>query len=77
MARTLQDQNFFVWEAYPSAGDHGFTSEPYIVFNCLTDPLQRPRQVQIDGDEADAEKLLTTSNDQQLLDLFSKATPLP
>jgi hypothetical protein len=76
MARRIADQNLLIWEAYPSAGDHGFSSQPYITFNCLTDRLQRPRQHQLKGDEASAEKLLNSATDQELIDLFNRATPV-
>ena len=76
MARTIQDQNFLTWEAYPSAGDHGFSQQPYLTFNCLTDRMQRPRQYQVEGDEARAEKLLATASDLELLDFFNRAQPV-
>ena len=76
MARRIQDENFLTWEAYPSAGDHGYSTRPYITFNCLTDRLQRPRQTRIDGDEADAEKMITSASEVELLDMFNNAEPV-
>lgn len=76
MARRFNDQNFLTWEAFPSAGDFGFSTKPYIIFNCLTDPLQRPRQFQIDGDEADAEQKVIAASDRELLDWLNKAEPV-
>ena len=73
MARTIQDENFLTWEIFPSAGDHGFSAQPYIVFNCLTDRMQRPRQYQLTTDEAEAETMVDRASDQELLTLFKKA----
>jgi hypothetical protein len=73
MARTLQDENFLTWEVFPSAGDHGFSEQPYLVFNCLTDRNKRPRLIEFNGDEADAERFSTEATDAQLLDLLDRA----
>lgn len=76
MARTLQDENFLTWEAYPSAGDFGFSTKPYITFNCLTDRLQRPRQHRIEGDEADAEQIIGSASEVELLEMLKNAPPV-
>ena len=73
MSKTFTDDNLLVWEAYPSGGDFGFSEKPYIVFNCLTNRLLRPRVVQQDGDEADAERVISTASQKDLLELFKRS----
>jgi len=73
MARTFQDRDLLVWEVYPSAGDHGYSQRPHLVFNCLSERTARPRFVELDGDEADGEKLTATATDDDLRTLFERA----
>ncbi len=73
MARTFVDRDLLTWEVYPSAGEHGFSSNPHLVFNCLTDRLARPRYVGLDGDEASAETMVFDASEAKLLDLLGKS----
>ena len=73
MARTFQDGDLVTWEVYPSGGDFGFAQRPHLVFNCLTDRSVRPRYVELDGDEADGEKLVVTADDGALRSLLERA----
>ena len=73
MSKTFTDENLLMWEAYPSGGDFGFSERPYIVFNCLSNRLLRPRVVQQEGDEADAERIVSTASARELLELFRKS----
>lgn len=76
MSKLFTDENFLTWEAYPSGGDHGFTDNPYIVFNCVTDPQMRARLALWQGDEADAERALAHASAQEMLDLFKRTSEI-
>jgi hypothetical protein len=71
MARTFVDRGLLTWEVFPSAGDYGFSTNPHLVFNCLSDRMARPRYVELDGHEAGAETMITDASDAMLLDLLS------
>jgi hypothetical protein len=77
MARSFQDRNFLVWEAFASTGKQGFTDDPHIVFQCSSVPETRPRWVKTEGDEADAQAMLMNATDERLLALFDASTDLP
>lgn len=77
MTRTFQDHNFLVWEVYPSGGRHGYSRNPHLIFNCLTQPDIRPRFISGGGDEAKAQRLVTESSDAELLDLLEGAGEIP
>jgi len=77
MARTIQDDDFRVWEVYPSAGEEGFSEDPYIVFNCLTNRMIRPRYVEVEGaDEAEAERLVVEAPDPVLKEMLLNSKPV-
>lgn len=71
--RSFQDHNFLVWEVYATGGPHGFSDDPNIVFNCLTQPKLRSRVMNIGEDEADAQRIVAEATPAKLLDLFEKA----
>jgi hypothetical protein len=73
MSRTFQDQNFLVWEAYPSGSRFGFSQRPNIVFHCLTDRGLRPRFTVFAGDAADAERMIVAASPEELLRLLGSA----
>ncbi len=76
MAKTFVDKNLLIWEAFPSGGDFGFPENPYIIFNCLSNRLTRPRVFDYKGDEADAERAVTEASPQQLLAMLEKSREL-
>ncbi len=76
MARTFQDQNFLIWEAFPSTGPFGYPDAAYIVFNCLSNKTIRPRYIELKAAEPAAQKELQTIGDAALLKLFETARPL-
>jgi hypothetical protein len=76
MSRTILDADFLNWEVFASAGDLGFSEHPQIVFNCISNRWLRPRAVEVEGDSADAEKLVVERSDAELLKLFQEARPL-
>jgi hypothetical protein len=77
MSRTFQDHNFLVWEVYPSAGRHGFSDNPHLIFHCLTTRDIRPRYIDGDGDEADAQRRIGEATPEQLLALLERAREIP
>lgn len=76
MSRTFTDDDLLVWEAYPTGGDHGYAERPYVVFNCLTNRLIRPRYVQHDGDEADAERTIAHASADDLNAMLKRSREL-
>jgi hypothetical protein len=74
--RTFQDRNFLVWEVYPSGGRHGFSDNPHIIFNCLTQRDIRSRFIEGGTDEAAAERLLADASPAELLALLDRAQEL-
>ncbi|MGH7468872.1 MAG: hypothetical protein ACRENP_13020 [Longimicrobiales bacterium] len=73
MARTFLDPELMTWEVYPSAGAHGFSRNPHLVFNCLSNRAERPRVLDVDGDSASAQKLVLAASESELRDLLVKA----
>lgn len=71
MSRKFQDENFLVWEVYPSAGRFGFSENPFVVFHCLTDRLIRPRSLRLGEDNADAERAIVEASPRRLMDWLS------
>lgn len=77
MTRMFQDDDFRVWEVYPSAGAEGWTDDPFIVFNCLTNRMIRPRYVEVEGaDEAEAERLVVEAPDGVLKEMLGNSRPV-
>ena len=70
MARTFVDNDLLTWEVFPSAGDHGFSANPHLVFNCLSDRDARPRYVELNGHEASAATMVHEASDEKLLQLL-------
>jgi hypothetical protein len=77
MSRQIQDQNLLVWEVFPSGGAYGFSTDPYVVFHCLSQRQLRPRRVELDGDEAAGERLVRRASDAELLALLERSSELP
>jgi len=71
--RTFQDHNFLVWEVYPSGGRHGFSDNPHIIFNCLTQRDIRSRYIEGGSDDAPADRLITDASPAELLDMLERA----
>lgn len=66
MSRVIQDDNLLLWEAYVSGSRRGFPEDPIIIFRCVSDRALRSRSIQLDGDVADAERVLVTATDEQV-----------
>ncbi|HEU5210566.1 MAG TPA: hypothetical protein VFU06_14330 [Longimicrobiales bacterium] len=73
MSRTFQDENFLVWEAFPSGGNFGFDDDVRIVFHCVTDRRVRPRFVETDDDSADAARIILKAAPAELLDMLRRS----
>jgi hypothetical protein len=77
MTRTFQDRNFLVWEVFPSGGRHGYSRNPHLIFNCLTQPNLRPRWIAGGGDEAEARRVIAEATNARLLELLEEAAEIP
>jgi hypothetical protein len=73
MTRTFQDKNFLVWEVFPSGGRHGYSSNPHLIFHCLTQRDIRPRYLDGGSREADAERRLAEASNAELLEMLERA----
>lgn len=73
MARTIQDQELLLWEAYATSGDFGYPDQARMIFHCLTDPARRARVLERDGDKSDVEHELVTLPESELSSLLEKA----
>ncbi|MGH7445143.1 MAG: hypothetical protein ACREKM_09715 [Longimicrobiales bacterium] len=73
MSRSFQDNNFLVWEAFPSGGRFGFDDDVNIIFHCVTDRRLRPRFVQTEDDSADAEQQIQRATAAELLALLNNS----
>jgi hypothetical protein len=75
--RTFQDRDFLLWEVYPSGGRHGFSSNPHIIFHCLTERDIRPRYLEAGGDESSAGRTIAEASSEELLSMLESARELP
>jgi len=71
--RTIQDDSFRTWEAYATTGEFGLSRPARIVFRCISDPEERARAVEIDGDKSDAEARIRTLSAGDMRDLMDQA----
>jgi hypothetical protein len=78
MSRSFQDDNFLVWEAFASGGEHGFSENAHIIFYCRTDRALRPRVAKIGHDNnAAAERFLSSAKPPELLEILRTAPEIP
>jgi len=77
MSRRIQDRNLLVWEVYPSGGQLGLSTDPYLVFNCLTQRGLRPRRFRLRGDEAEAQRIVEDAPDGELQTMLRQSSELP
>jgi hypothetical protein len=75
--RTFQDRDFLVWEVYPSGGRPGFSENPQLIFNCLTQPGLRPRVADLAVPEGDASARFASLSSTQLIELLERAVEIP
>ena len=76
MSRTIQDADFLEWEVFASAAESGFSDRAQVVFNCLSNRWLRPRAVELEGDVADAERLVVEGSPVELLEMLQRAEPI-
>lgn len=76
MSRSFQDDNFLVWEVFPSGGKFGFDDDVKLVFHSITDRRLRPRFVPTDHDSADAEQRLLSASDAELRKMLEHSREL-
>jgi hypothetical protein len=76
MARTIQDQDLQLWEAYASAAASGSRERGHIVFQCLSDTSRRARSLAREADKAGVEKELATLSEAELVALLAAAEEL-
>ena len=76
MSRTIQDADFLEWEVFASAAESGFADSSKLVFNCLSNRWLRPRAVELDGDVADAERIVAEGTAGELREMFDRAQPI-
>ena len=77
MARSFQDGNLLVWQAFATTGKHGFDEDPNIVFQCITAPDTRPRVLPSEGNEAEAQATGMTATDAELVAMLARSKELP
>ena len=73
MSRTFQDENFLVWEVYPSGSRFGLSQRPELVFHCLTDRQLAPRFLEHGEHEAAAERTIVEASPADLLALLRQS----
>lgn len=76
MSQTFTDADLQTWEAFASGGKYGLSVRPRVVFHCTSDRDQRPRFVELAGDEADAEELVHESSVDRLRALLRDSRAL-
>lgn len=76
MSRTFLDENLLSWEAFASTGAFGYPEGPRVVFQCLTNRTIRPRYVELEGEENNAQRLLEQIPADELVALFQTARPV-
>ncbi len=76
MSRQFTDNDLLIWESYPTGGVYGLPERPRIIFNCLSDPTNRPRYVNFAGDEADAEGVIERAPVGQLQEMLRESHEL-
>ena len=76
MARKILDDDLMEWEVFASTGDFGYPEHSTIVFHCLTDMARRSRILRLDGDKAEAERVIQEEPAERLAAMMSAAKEL-
>lgn len=76
MARTILDDGLKRWEAFASTGRFGFVGRSQVVFQCTSDPAERPRAFTIGGDKSDAEAMVSECSQKELAAMLQGAEPV-
>ena len=76
MSRILMDRDLERWEAFATAGPHGFSKPASVVFRCVTDRTRPSRGWTVSGDTSVTASSVLEMDGAQLRELFERATPL-
>ncbi len=76
MHASFLDARLREWESYVTTAAGGMPVPGRIVFRCLSDPSERPRVLEVDGNRAHAERLLTRASDDELREFFEASGPI-
>jgi hypothetical protein len=76
MARTFQDEDLLLWEAYAAAPRAGAHRGARIMFHCLTDPSRRARVLERDEDRAAVEGRIEEAGETDLREMLAVSAPL-
>ena len=76
MARTIMDDGLRSWEAFANPGAFGYAERAQVVFQCTSDPGERPRACSLDGDKAHAESRVAQAAPAELAEMLARAKPL-
>lgn len=76
MSQTFTDDDLRVWEAFASGGKYGLSIRPKVIFHCVTEPGERPRFVELHGDEADAEDAVHDASVDRLKEMLRASKEL-
>jgi hypothetical protein len=76
MSQTFTDEDLQTWEAFASGGRFGLSIRPKVIFHCVSDRSRRPRFVEVQGDEADAEGLVHESQVERLRGMLAESKEL-
>lgn len=73
MSRIVVDESLRRWEAFTTIGLAGKPERPHLAFQCLSDPVLRPRYAAVAGTLADAARLLVSASDAELLEMLERS----
>jgi len=76
MSRIFVDRDLERWEAFATAGPHGFPEPASLVFRCVSDRERPSRGLTTSGDKSEAESAVLEMDATQLHELFERAAPL-
>ena len=76
MTKSVVDDDLRSWEAFASTGPYGYSDRSVVVFQCASDPGERPRAFQIEGDKSDAEARVENATRGDLLEMLAGAERL-
>jgi hypothetical protein len=73
MSRMFLDDNMLTWEVYPSGGAFEAAEHPFVVFNCLSNRMLRPRYLPGGEGAGDASRVIATASGAQLRELLKRS----
>lgn len=76
MSRTILDEDLMEWEVYAETGPFGYPDASHVVFHCTTDLARRARYVEIEGDKAEAERIVAETPTPVLTRMLGEAVEM-